>query len=87
MPPLAARFGSGSGRTLTSLSSFNSSLDLSNCDLYFDMFLMSRTLAAVIGIFFVKRDRSRTALAERTIGGRKRDMGSKEWSYREYVNI
>lgn len=51
------------------------------------MFLMSRTLAAVIGIFFVKRDRSRTALAERTIGGRKRDMGSKEWSYREYVNI
>ena len=40
------------------------------------MFLGLNTLAAAIGKVFEKRERSRAAVADRTIGGRKRDMAS-----------
>jgi hypothetical protein len=42
------------------------------------MFLGFATLAAAMGIVFEKSDRFSVALAERTIGGRKRDIASNE---------
>ena len=76
--PFDARAISGSGRTLVSLSSFRISWLLSNCALYLVIFLWSKILAAASGNFFVKRDRSRIAPAERIIGGRKGDIESDE---------
>jgi hypothetical protein len=81
LTPFEARETSGSDRTLTCLSSFRISLLFSNSCLSFVIFLLSKILAAEIGNFFVKRDRSRTVLAERTIGGRKRDIGSEDLFY------
>jgi hypothetical protein len=40
------------------------------------MFLEFATLAAAMGIVLEKSARFKVALAERTIGGRKRDMAS-----------
>jgi hypothetical protein len=60
------------------LSSLASSLLFSNCVRNRDMFLGFGTLAAAMGIVFENSERSRTALAERTIGGLKRDMASDE---------
>lgn len=52
------------------------------------MFFGFETLAAASGMVFEKRDRSRAAVADRTIGGRKSDMAS-NWfirvsSYKSY---
>jgi hypothetical protein len=58
------------------LSSFASSPLLSNCVRNLVIFLGFATLAAAMGIVLEKSARFNVALAERTIGGRKRDMGS-----------
>lgn len=54
------------------------------------MFLGFNTLAAAIGKVFEKRERSRAAVADRTIGGRKRDMASNSasngLSYKDVIN-
>jgi hypothetical protein len=75
-PPFWAKAGSGSNWILVILSSFASSPLFSNCVRNLAIFLGFAILAAAIGIVLEKSARFSTALAERTIGGRKRDMGS-----------
>ena len=58
------------------LSSFTSSPLFSNSFRNLEMFLEFATLAAAMGIVLEKSARFKVALAERTIGGRKRDMAS-----------
>jgi hypothetical protein len=58
------------------LSSFTSSPLFSNNFRNLEMFLGFATRAAAMGIVLEKSARFRVALAERTIGGRKRDMAS-----------
>jgi hypothetical protein len=58
------------------LSSFASSPLLSSCARNLVIFLGFATLAAAMGMVLEKSARFRTALTDRTIGGRKRDMVS-----------
>jgi len=56
------------------LSSCNNSLLFCSTPRYRDMFLAFAILAAEMGIVLENSDRSRIALAERTMGGRNRDI-------------
>jgi hypothetical protein len=75
-PPFDANEGSGSVRTDRSRSSLRSSLLAVSRFCIRAMFLGSGILAAAVGIIFEKRDRSRVAAADRTIGGRNSDIAS-----------
>ena len=75
-PPFWANAGSGSNWIFVILSSFSSSSLFSNSFLNLEMFLGFAIRAAAMGIVLEKSARFRVALAERTIGGRKRDMAS-----------
>lgn len=75
-PPLAARAVSGSEVILDILSNCSSSLLFCSMPRYLERFLLFATLAAEIGIVLENNERSRIALAERTRGGRKRDIPS-----------
>lgn len=87
-PPFEARDTSGSGCTFVIFSSFMSSLVWSKLVLYLDMFLIFAILAAVIGTVFENSALSRIALAERQIGGRKRDIKSADaFTFRDCVLI
>ena len=61
---------------LVSLSTCKSSALFRKAFRYFDNVLLFAILAAEMGIFLVKSDRSRTALAERTMGGLNMDNSS-----------
>jgi hypothetical protein len=75
-PPFLANSGSGSNWIFVILSSFASSPLLSNCVRNLVMFLGFETRAAVMGIVLEKSARFSVVLADRTTGGRKRDMVS-----------
>jgi hypothetical protein len=81
-PPFEARAGSGSDRIFVNLSRSRSSFVFVSCVLCCDIFLIFKIRAADIGIVLENNERSRVAaaaaVAERTMGGRKRDIASKE---------
>jgi hypothetical protein len=81
-PPFAARTESGSGRMFVNLSSCRSSFVFLSCVLCCDIFLIFNIRAADMGIVLENSARSRVEAAaaapDRTMGGRKRDIASKE---------
>lgn len=60
------------------LSNISSSFVFVSCVLCCDIFFIFKIRAADIGIVFENRERSRVVAAERTTGGRKRDILSKD---------